>query len=130
MIGIQLSYAYIPKEVLIINVLCIIIIAMVKITKDTVLDALKAVIDPEIGINVVDLGLIYNIDISNNNIVKIKMTLTTPMCPLSTYLVENVRNTIQKISGVKKVDVDVVFNPPWSIERIKPDIREKLGLGV
>ncbi|MGC8924072.1 MAG: metal-sulfur cluster assembly factor [Candidatus Micrarchaeia archaeon] len=102
---------------------------MVNITKDDVMNALKQVVDPELGINVVDLGLIYSIDI-NNSRVGIKMTLTTPMCPLATLLVENVKSAVEKMEGVKHVEVEVVFDPPWSIEKIRPEIREKLGLGV
>ncbi|MGC9058104.1 MAG: metal-sulfur cluster assembly factor [Candidatus Micrarchaeia archaeon] len=102
---------------------------MVNITKDDVMNALKQVVDPELGINVVDLGLIYSIYI-NNSRVGIKMTLTTPMCPLATLLVENVKSAVEKMEGVKHVEVEVVFDPPWSIEKIRPEIREKLGLGV
>lgn len=95
--------------------------------KQDIINVLKTVIDPEIGVNVVDLGLIYDIDINNYN-VKIRMTLTTPMCPLGPIIVDNVRRAAESIKGVKKVDVEVVFDPPWSLDRISPEIREKLGV--
>lgn len=102
---------------------------MGEVGEQEIMNALKEVIDPEIGVNVVDLGLIYKVEVDNKNI-KITMTLTTPMCPLGPMIVDNVRKSVENIAGVQNVDVEVVFEPAWSIERIKPEIREKLGLGV
>ncbi|MEM3364482.1 MAG: metal-sulfur cluster assembly factor [Candidatus Micrarchaeia archaeon] len=99
------------------------------ITESKLRDALRSVIDPELGVNVVDLGLIYDINI-NRDAVKIKMTLTTPMCPLAPVIIEGVQKAAEGVEGVKKVDVEVTFDPPWSIDRVSPGLREKMGLGV
>ncbi len=97
--------------------------------KQTVINALKEVIDPEIGVNIVDLGLIYDVSVEGND-VRIKMTLTTPMCPLGPMIVDNVRKRVEKIDGIGDVDVQVVFEPAWSADRIDPKVREKLGFEV
>ena len=99
------------------------------VTKDEILTALKGVIDPEIGINIVDLGLIYEVRIEDEGKVYIKMTFTTPACPLGPYIAKNVDDTVSQLEGVKETYVDVVFDPPWSIDRVSPEIKEKLGLG-
>ncbi len=99
------------------------------ITKEMVLAALRTVIDPEVSVNIVDLGLVYGVEVKDGS-VKIIMTLTTPMCPLGPLIIDNVRVAVERIEGVKSVDVEVTFDPPWSIEKIMPEVREKLGLGV
>lgn len=95
------------------------------ITKKSVMNALKEVIDPEIGISVIDLGLIYNVKL-NKDKVKIKMTLTTPLCPLSNFLVRSVEEKIKSL-GVKNVEVELVFDPPWSPERMSKKAKKLLG---
>ena len=102
---------------------------MSPVSKEDVMKALSKVIDPEIGVNIVDLGLVYGIEVEGNT-VKVKMTLTTPMCPLGPMIVDNARKEVEQLEGVDKAEVEVVFDPPWSIERIKPEVRERLGLGV
>lgn len=86
--------------------------------------------DPEIPVNVVDLGLIYGVKVaSGNNDVDIKMTMTTRGCPLHNTLVNDVKRHVGKINGVGNVNVEVVWDPPWSIEKMNPAVREKLGFG-
>jgi len=98
-------------------------------TESEIREALKSVIDPELGINIVDLGLIYDIVI-NKGAVKVKMTLTTPMCPLGPLIIENARKAVEGVPGVKDVDIEVTFDPPWTMDRINPEIKERLGLGI
>jgi len=98
-------------------------------TESEIREALKSVIDPELGINIVDLGLIYDIVI-NKGAVKVKMTLTTPMCPLGPLIVENARKAVEGVPGVKDVDIEITFDPPWTMDRINPEIKERLGLGI
>ncbi len=87
------------------------------------MDALKAVCDPELNVDVVTLGLIYNVDIAKD-IVSVRMTLTTPFCPFGGFMVEDVKQKVKAI-GAKDVKVEVTFEPPW-----KPPegLREQLGL--
>lgn len=85
--------------------------------------------DPEIPVNVVDLGLIYNVDVSEKNNVDIKMTMTTRGCPLHDTLVKDVKRYINTIEGVGSINVEVVWDPPWSIDKMNPAVRDKLGFG-
>lgn len=97
------------------------------VTKDVVLDALSSVIDPEIGLNIVELGLIYEVNIEGNN-VYVKMTVTAPGCPLMKYMVESAKQAIKRIEGVEKVEVKLVWDPPWTPERMSEEAKRKLGL--
>lgn len=94
-------------------------------TKEDVMNVLKGVNDPEIGIDVVTLELIYNANVSENGKVDIKMTFTTPMCPYGPMLVEEIKAKVSEIKGVKEVSVDVVFDPPW-----QPSEQLRATLGV
>lgn len=98
-----------------------------KISKDKIIEVLRKIYDPEIPINIIDLGLIYEIRIKNNNIY-IKMTLTTVGCPLWRLIVKQVENIVKSIEGVKDVKVDLVWDPPWTLDRISPEVRKELGL--
>ncbi|SVA48756.1 uncharacterized protein METZ01_LOCUS101610, partial [marine metagenome] len=91
---------------------------MSTVTKDQVRDSLKQCMDPEIPISIVDLGLIYGIDVSENNDVNIKMTMTTKGCPLHETMVDDVKRYTRKVIGVKDVNVDIVWDPPWSMDRM------------
>jgi metal-sulfur cluster biosynthetic enzyme len=93
------------------------------VTKKEVLKKLDEVIDPELGINIVDLGLVYGIEIKKKN-VKVKMTFTTPFCPLGEYLVDQVKEKIKTIKNVENVDVELVFDQPWSYERMSKKARD------
>lgn len=95
------------------------------VTKNQVLAMLKKCFDPEIPMNIVDLGLIYDIKIKKGD-VKIKMGLTSPECPMQSLIIEDVKNKISGIKGVKRVDVDLVFEP-WSPNRMSKKARKKLG---
>ncbi len=96
-------------------------------TKEEVLEIVKQCYDPEIPINIYDLGLIYEIDAQPDS-VHIKMTLTAAACPAAQSLPEQVRERVSSALGVKKVNVEVVFDPPWSPEKISPEGRKKLGI--
>lgn len=85
--------------------------------------------DPEIPVNVVDLGLVYGVDVKPKNNVDIKMTMTTRGCPLHDTLVSDVKRYVSKIDGVGNINVEIVWDPPWSIEKMDPAAREKLGFG-
>ncbi len=95
-------------------------------SKDEILEQLKTVVDPEIGIDIVSLGLIYEVKIENEE-VKIKMTMTTPACPLSGLLVSDVEATLRRM-GIKKYDVQLVFDPPWTPDMMDEKVRNAMGL--
>ena len=94
--------------------------------KEEILEKLKTVVDPEVGLDVVNLGLIYNIDIDDNN-VDVKMTLTVPGCPLMNYLVKEVENKIKELDWVKDVVINLTFEPPWSPDKMTDEAKKKLG---
>jgi len=98
-----------------------------KVTKEKVLEALKTVYDPEIPFNIVDLGLIYDVNIEDGR-VYIKMTMTFPGCPLAGHITMQVEETVRRIEGVEDVHVELVWDPPWTPDRISPQLREELGL--
>ena len=87
---------------------------------------MKQVVDPEIGINVWDLGLIYGVEVDEANRVNIKMTLTVPGCPLAAYLVQAVKLKLQE-AGFQDVDVELVWEPRWTPERMSDKAKEMLG---
>jgi metal-sulfur cluster biosynthetic enzyme len=95
--------------------------------KDKVVEALKSVYDPELNINVVDLGLIYNIDVTDNNDVEVTMTLTTPGCPLHDSITRGVRYSIEGIEETKKGEVTLVWEPAWSPEKMTAEGLRLLG---
>jgi FeS assembly SUF system protein len=92
-----------------------------------IIEALKNVFDPEMPVNVYDLGLIYKIDFNNGNVL-IDMTLTAPNCPVVDNLIFDVENAIKSVEGVKSVDVKIVFDPPWSSEKLSDEAKLELGL--
>jgi len=93
-------------------------------TKEDIIEVLKKVDDPEIGIDVWTLELIYNVDMVEDK-VKVKMTFTTPMCPYGPQLVEEIKTKISEIEGIKEVDVEVTFDPPWEPSK---ELRATLGV--
>lgn len=99
------------------------------VTKEKLIEVLRNVYDPEIPINIYDLGLIYNMDISDEGDVNILMTLTFSGCPIGGYLVEKVEEEVKKIDGVKSVKVELTFDPPWTPERMSDDVKKELGYG-
>ncbi len=96
------------------------------ITTDQVRSALSDVIDPELGINVVDLGLIYNILVEGNKI-SVDMTLTTPGCPLAAMLAGNVEQALREAFPDADVEVSLVWDPPWTPEMLSEDAKTQLG---
>ena len=98
-----------------------------KLVEDDILKALSEVYDPEIPINIVDLGLIYKIDINDNNDVNVDMTFTTMGCPMHMYIKEQARDRLEQIPGVGKVNVNLVWEPKWTPDRISKEVRERLS---
>jgi metal-sulfur cluster biosynthetic enzyme len=83
-------------------------------TKEQVINALKPVHDPEIGIGIIDLGLVYDINIEPDGKVQVKMTLTTPACPYGELLVAQAHHAVAALEGVKEVEIKLVWDPPWN----------------
>ncbi len=98
-----------------------------KLTKDDVIEALKEVYDPEIPVNIVDLGLIYDIEVEDGE-VAIEMTLTAQGCGMGPYIAQQAEWRIAEIPGVEDVEVELVWDPPWSPELITEDGKRLLGL--
>jgi metal-sulfur cluster biosynthetic enzyme len=95
-------------------------------TVDEVMDALSNVIDPELGLDFVELGLIYGVEISDGN-VRVTFTLTTPGCPIGPQVSEQIDEFVGELDGVKTVDSEMVFVPPWSPEKMSEDAKFALG---
>jgi len=104
-------------------------VAPQQVSKEQIFSELRKCMDPEVPVNVVDLGLIYGVDVSEKNDIDIKMTMTTRGCPLHDTLVSDVKKYLNKIDGVGSINVQIVWDPPWSIEKMNPTVREKLGYG-
>ena len=98
-----------------------------KLTRDVVM-ALRQVYDPEIPVNVYDLGLIYELNVDEDQNVKIKMTLTAPNCPMADYVMQMVKESVEDVPGVMSVDVELVFEPVWDKSRMFEEARVELGL--
>ena len=96
------------------------------ITKEIVMQKLSEVVDPEIGLNIVEMGLVYSVEI-NNDSVNIKMTLTAPGCPLQNTLVSIAKDAVQNIPGVKNVNIQIVWDPPWHPSMMSEEAKRKLG---
>lgn len=97
------------------------------VTKEDVYKALKNVIDPEIGFNIVDLGLVYDVDVQDGNL-KIKMTLSSPSCPLSGTILSWVESAVRNLEGVENVDIELVWEPQWTIEMASDEVKKALGM--
>lgn len=100
-------------------------------TKETiwsaVVNCLKNIYDPEIPVNIYDLGLIYKVDVDDDLNVHILMTMTAPDCPEAEYMFQEVKQMVSYISGIKSVDVELTFDPPWSMDMIPEDVKLELG---
>ena len=96
------------------------------VTEDQIRASLKQCMDPEIPVSIVDLGLIYGIDISEKNDVNIKMTMTTKGCPLHDTMVDDVKRYTRKVAGVNNVNVDIVWDPPWSMDKISDEAKSMM----
>lgn len=91
------------------------------------LEALKQVIDPELMINIVDLGLVYGIE-QEAETVKVEMTLTSPACPAGPQIVQQSKLALEKVEGVKTAEIKLVLSPPWSPDRMTDEARDQLGI--
>ena len=98
------------------------------LTVDGVMNALRNCYDPEIPVNIVDLGLVYSVAIDEDK-VKVRMTLTTMGCPAHAYLMHQVQTEIEKIPGVKMAEVEIVWDPPWTPDKMSPEARKRLESG-
>lgn len=96
--------------------------------KDQVVEALRTVFDPEIPVNIYDLGLIYTLDIDAEGDVKLQMTLTAPGCPVAQTFPATVENAVRAVPGVKDAVVELVWDPPWSSERMSEAAKLQLGM--
>ena len=96
---------------------------MDNITIDQVRSSLKQCMDPEVPLSIVDMGLVYGIDNSDNNDVNIKMTMTTKGCPLHDTMVDDVKRYTKKVPGVNNVNVDIVWEPPWSMDKMSDEAK-------
>ncbi len=100
---------------------------MSKVTKEQVYDAISTVIDPEVGFNLVELGLIYDAIIDDENNVKVIMTLSTRGCPLHQMLTQWVKEAVEKIPEVKEAEVEIVWEPAWNISMAADHVKKALG---
>lgn len=96
--------------------------------EENVVKMLKTVYDPEIPVNVYDLGLIYKIDVTDDDTVNLDMTLTAPNCPAGDFIMEDIRQKLESIDGVKKVNINIVFEPQWGMEMMSDEAKLELGL--
>jgi metal-sulfur cluster biosynthetic enzyme len=97
------------------------------VTKEEVLEVLKTVSDPEIGVDIVNLGLIYNVDI-NGDKVSIRMTMTAPSCPVTDWILVEAQKRVEDIPGVKECDIELVWEPPWNLDMISDEARQMLHM--
>jgi len=99
---------------------------MSTVNVEHVRDSLKKCMDPEVPLSIVDMGLIYGIDVTENNDVNIKMTMTTKGCPLHETMVDDVKRYAKKVSGVNNVDVEIVWDPPWTMDKMSDEAKAKM----
>jgi metal-sulfur cluster biosynthetic enzyme len=95
---------------------------------DKVMNQLKKVLDPELGINVVDLGLIYNVELSSPSEVIVTMTLTTPGCPLHDSITSGVKHSVEALEEIENAVVNLVWHPAWSPEKMSEEAKRQLGV--
>lgn len=99
------------------------------VSREQVLEGLRHVIDPELGVDIVALGLVYGVVVESARVF-IRMTMTTPFCPLEEHFRKNVTRAVQQLPGVKTVIIDFTFTPAWTPEKMQPGIREQLGQNI
>lgn len=98
------------------------------VTKDIVFEAMKEVYDPEIGVNIVDLGLVFDANIDDTNNVEVIMTLTSMGCPLGPVIIGDIQRAVGAIDGAGEVGVRIVWSPPWSPDMMSEDAKDELGI--
>ena len=96
--------------------------------KDQIITEIKKIYDPEIPVNIYELGLIYDIKVENKNTAKVKMTLTSPNCPVAESLPKEVKDSIMQVEGIEKVDLDLVWDPPWDKTMMSESAKLELNL--
>jgi metal-sulfur cluster biosynthetic enzyme len=97
-------------------------------TRARVLEALRNVLDPELGVNVLDLGLVYDVALAGDDHVRIDLTMTSPACPLGDVLIADVERTVRRlVPAAGRIDVRLVWEPPWTAERMSDAARRQLG---
>lgn len=96
------------------------------VSQDQVIDKLRECLDPELGVNIVDLGLVYGVNIESNR-VQVIMTLTTPGCPLDSYFTKDITTRLKKIKGISDVSVELTFEPPWNPIKMSPEGKDLMG---
>ena len=96
--------------------------------EERIVKMLRTVYDPEIPVNVYDLGLIYGLDVNENGHVKINMALTAPNCPAADFIIEDIRMKVESVEGVSGVDVNIVFEPEWNQDMMTEEAKLELGL--
>ena len=101
----------------------------IKWEADQVKEILRGVFDPELHINIVDLGLVYGVQVNGDQVV-VQMTLTSPGCPYGPYLIHQVRDTVQSLKSISTADVQVVWDPPWGPDKMTEEVRLELGFDV
>jgi len=99
---------------------------MSTVSAQAIEESLKQCMDPEVPLNIVEMGLIYGIDVAENNDVSIKMTMTTQGCPLHETLVQDATRYVKKVPGVNNVNVDIVWDPPWSMDKMSEEAKIKI----
>ncbi len=97
------------------------------ISPDTIRKALRGVKDPELNLNIMDIGLVYDVEVSEEGDVHINMTLTSPGCPSGPEIVGDVKRTVEELEGVKSAEVAIVWEPYWTPEKMDPRVRAFLG---
>lgn len=97
-----------------------------EITKEQIIDALKGVFDPEIPVDIYEMGLVYDIKIRNSQII-ILMTLTSPSCPAAQSIPMDVKDKVGRVEGVESVEVEIVWDPPWGMEMMSEEAKLELG---
>ncbi len=100
--------------------------SMSTVNEEQIRDSLKQCMDPEVPLSIVDMGLIYGINVTENNDVNIKMTMTTKGCPLHDTMVDDVKRYTKKVSGVNNVDVEIVWDPPWTMDKMSDSGKAKM----
>ena len=101
---------------------------MAAITVKDAVRAMRGAVDPEVGINIVDLGLVYAIRIDKGNNILVEMTMTSPMCPLASIIMADAKLRLEHLEGVRQVELELVWDPAWSPEMMSEETR--VGLGV
>lgn len=100
---------------------------MKKLDREEILESLRNVLDPELGVNVVDLGLIYGVNVTAEGSVDLQMTMTSPMCPLASVIQDQVQKTLESLPDVANVQITLVWEPAWTPEKMSQEAKLQLG---